>query len=83
LRPARRRSGLLAGQQAEDVGDQGGVGGALPGMALKQTRRGIQQEQEQRAVGFGQIERALQGTPGGSRVAERVLGDRLQQKSVR
>lgn len=59
------------------------MGGALPGLALEQARRGIEQEQEQRAVGFGEVEGALQGTPGGSRVAERVLGDRVQKKSVR
>jgi hypothetical protein len=48
------------------------VGGALPGMVLEQTRRGIQQEQEQRAVGFGEVEGALKETPSGSRLAECV-----------
>ena len=58
------------------------MGGAVPGMALEQARRGLEQEQQERAVGLGQIERALQGALGGARVAERVPGDRLQQESL-
>ena len=44
---------LAPGEQAEDVADQGGVRGALPGVALKEIRGGAQQENCQRAVGFG------------------------------
>ena len=54
----------------------------LPGLALQQARRRVQQEPKQCAVGFGQVERALQGAPGGGRVAERVAGDRLQQERL-
>ena len=39
LRHAGRRSEGLSGQQAEDLGDHGAVGGALPGMALEQIGR--------------------------------------------
>jgi hypothetical protein len=42
----------------------------------------VQQEYQQRAIGLGEIERALQGEPGGGRVAERVPGDRLQQEGL-
>jgi len=76
-RPGGRRRGPVPGQQAEDLGDQGGVRGALAGAALEQVRRGIQQEPQQRTIGFGQVERALDGAGGGGRVAERVPGDRL------
>ncbi len=72
----------LAGQQAEDVGDQGGVGGALPGMTLEQAWGGVQQERRHRAIGFGQVQSALQGVPSGGRAAERAAGDRLQQASL-
>ena len=56
--------------------------GALPGVALVQTRRGMHQEPHERPVGFGQIERALKGAAGRGLVAERVPGDRLQQESL-
>ena len=56
--------------------------GALPGVALEQPRRRVQQEREDRAVGLGEIEGALQGAPGGGLVAERVAGDRLQQEGL-
>jgi hypothetical protein len=52
--------------------------GALPGVALEQARRGVQQERQEGTVRFGQIERALEGPPGGGRIAECVPGDRLQ-----
>jgi hypothetical protein len=42
----------------------------------------VQQEHGQHAVGFGQVERPLQGPVGGGRVAERVPGDRLQQEGL-
>ena len=81
-RPGGRRRGPVPGQQVQDLGDQGGVRGALPGLALEQVRCRVQQEPQQRAVGLGQIQRALQGAPGGGRVAERVPGDRLQQERL-
>jgi hypothetical protein len=80
-RPGGRR-GLVAGQQVADLRQQGGVRGALPGVPLEQVRRGVQQEPQQRPVGFGEIERALEGVSGGGPVAERVPGDRLQQESL-
>ena len=58
------------------------MGGAVPGLALQQARYRVQQEPQQRTVGFGQVQRALQGPPGGARVAERVPGDRLQQERL-
>ena len=54
----------------------------MPGVALQQARHRVQQEPQQRAVWFGQVERALQGPAGGARVAERVPGDRLQQERL-
>jgi hypothetical protein len=82
LRVGGRWGGPVSREQAEDVGDQGGVRGALPGLALEQARRRVQQEHDQDAVGSGHVERALQGAPGGGRVAERVAGDRLQQEGL-
>jgi hypothetical protein len=38
------RRGRPSRQEAEDLGDQGGVRGAVPGVLLEQTRRGVQQE---------------------------------------
>jgi len=60
---AGRRRGPVPGEQALDLGDQGGVDRAVPGVALEQARRGVQQENCQRAVGFGEVERAFQGAP--------------------
>jgi len=37
---AGRRRGPVPGEQALDLGDQGGVGRAVPGAALEQARRG-------------------------------------------
>ena len=79
LRCGGRRRRRPSGQQAADLGDQGGVRGAVPGLALEQRRAGVQQERQERAVGLGEIERALQGAVGGAGVAERVPGDRRQQ----
>jgi hypothetical protein len=62
-----------------DLGDQGGMGGAVLGVAVEQARRGMQQERQQQAVGFGQVQRAFQSAVGGAGVAERIPGDRLQQ----
>ena len=80
--PAGGGAGLFPASRSRISGDQGGVRGALPGVALEQARRGVQQEPQQRAVGFGQVQRALKGAPGGGRVAERVPGDRLQQEGL-
>jgi hypothetical protein len=44
-------------------------------------RRGIDQERDEQVVGLGGIQRAPEGAPGGGLVAERVAGDRLQQRS--
>jgi len=38
---AGRRRGPVPGAQALDLDDQGGVGGAVPGVALEQARRGL------------------------------------------
>ena len=54
--------------------------GAVPGVALKQARRGLEQEEQLHALGLSQIERALQGALGGGWLAERAPGDRLQQE---
>jgi hypothetical protein len=56
------------------------AGDTLPGVPLEQARRGVQQERQQRAVGFGPVEGALQGAADGGRVVEYVPGDRLQQE---
>ena len=41
---AGRRREPVPGEQVLDLGDQGRVGGAVPGVALEQTRRWVQQE---------------------------------------
>jgi hypothetical protein len=76
VRPLRARPG----EQAQDAGDLDGVRGALPGVALEQLRRRVDEERQEHAVELGEIEGALEGAPGGGRVAERVAGDRLQQE---
>ncbi len=76
-RPRRARPG----EPAQDAGAQGGVRGALPGMALKQSRRRVDEGGEEHAVGLGEIQGPLDGALGGSGVAEQVAGDRLQQES--
>jgi hypothetical protein len=48
----------------------------VPGMALQQPRRGVQQERQEHAVGLGQIERPFQRALGGGMIAERVPGNR-------
>jgi hypothetical protein len=58
------------------------VCGPEPTVAFEQFRRAIDQEREQQAFRLGQIEGALEGTPGGARVAERVAGDRVEQESL-
>jgi hypothetical protein len=58
------------------------VSGAVPGVALEQSRRGVQEEREEHGVGLGDIERALEGAAGGGRVAEGVACDGLQQLSL-
>jgi hypothetical protein len=42
LRPGGWRR-PVSGQQIEDLGDQGGMRGTLPGPALEQVRRRLQQ----------------------------------------
>jgi hypothetical protein len=42
----------------------------------------VKDEGEDCAAGLGEIERVLEGAPGGGRVAERVARDRLQQESL-
>ena len=72
----------MSSEEVEDLGDQGGVRGALPGLALEQARRGVQQEPQERAIGFGQVQRPLHGAPGGGRVAQCVPGDQLARLSA-
>ncbi len=58
------------------------MGAALPGLAFKQAGHGMQQEPHECAVGFGQAERALESTSGGTGVAKRFAGERLQQEGL-
>ncbi len=51
-------------------------------MALQQAGRGSNEKREQQAFWLGQIESALEGTPGGARVGERVARDRVEQESL-
>jgi LuxR family transcriptional regulator, maltose regulon positive regulatory protein len=56
--PRRRRQialrrGTVAGERAENLGDQGDVGGAAPGLAFQQARHGMQQERQQPAARLG------------------------------
>jgi hypothetical protein len=66
--------------QGQDLGDEGGVRGAAPGMALKQFRRRMEEEGHEQAVGLGEIQSPLKSTPGGGRIAEQAPRDRLQQE---
>jgi hypothetical protein len=52
------------------------------GVALDQSRCGMQQERQEHSVGFGLVQRAFQGTPGRGRVTEHVPGYRLQQERL-
>jgi hypothetical protein len=54
----------------------------MPGMALQQTRRGVQQERQERTVGLGHVQRAFHSTADGALVAEGIPGDRFQQDSL-
>jgi hypothetical protein len=53
--------------------------GAVPGVVLKQPWRRVDEEREERAIGFGDVESALERAPRGARVTERVVRDRLEQ----
>jgi hypothetical protein len=67
LAAGRRGSGLW--EQVQDLGDQGGVSGAVPAMPLEQRRGGIQEERQEYAGGLGDIQRPLQDASGGALVA--------------
>ena len=55
----------------------------MPGMALKQFRRTVEQERHQDTAAFGEAERMLEGgLLGGGGVAERVVGGRFQQPGM-
>ncbi len=56
--------------------------GALAGLALEQAWRRVEKEEPDRAAGLGQVQCVFHGQVGGSRVAERVPGDRLEGESV-
>jgi hypothetical protein len=58
------------------------VRGAGPAVALEQPRRGVKQERETQLFWLGEMEGALQGAPGGTRVAECVAGDLLDQERL-
>jgi hypothetical protein len=67
-------------EQAQDVGDEGAVRGAVPGLALEQLRRRMEEERHEQAVGLGEIQSQLKIALGGGRVAEHAPRDRLQQE---
>ena len=71
-------TGAYGGAQRYEIS----VRGALPGLPRQQARRRMQQEPRERAVGFGQVQRALHRPRGGARVAECVPSDRLQQERL-
>jgi hypothetical protein len=73
---------LSPGQQVQDRGDQGGMRGPGPALALEQLRRRVDQKREDQPFRAGEIEGALKRAAGGPRVAERVPGDRLEQAGV-
>jgi hypothetical protein len=77
-----RRRGPFPGQQVEDLGQQRGVRGALPGVALEHARCRVQQEPQERAVGFGQIQRSLHSPVGRGLVTERIPSNGLQQEGL-
>ncbi|MDT7704907.1 MAG: hypothetical protein QOG20_514 [Pseudonocardiales bacterium] len=59
----------MAGEQIDDVVDQRRVRAALPA-ALEQGLRGDEQERREDVVGFGEIQRAVEGLLGGAGIAE-------------
>jgi hypothetical protein len=67
-------------EQAQDVGDEGAVRGAVTGMALEQIRRRMEEERHEQAVGLSEIQSPLKSALGGGRVAEHAPRDRLQQE---
>src|SRR5690242_6865601 len=75
--------GWSCGELATDLGRQGGLVTLIRGIAIEQLPGGgMEQEDHQRTIGRGYLERAPQGVPGG-RVTECVPGDRLQQPGER
>jgi hypothetical protein len=75
-----RRRWRPAAQGVDDLPDQRGVRGALPGMAFQQLGRRVQQEREEQPVGLGEVERSLEGASGRLSLTARVLSARLQQE---
>jgi hypothetical protein len=74
----------FCGEQATDLGHQGGLFSAIRGIAIEQVPGGgMDKEGRENPIGLGCIERAPHGVPGGGRVTECVPGDRLQQAGVR
>ena len=54
------------------------MSGAPAPVALEQAGRGVDQEREQQAFGFGEIQGALQGAPGGAGGTGLGAGDRFE-----
>jgi len=67
-------------EQAQDICDEGAVGGAVPGVALEQIRLRVEEERHDQAVGLSEIQSPLKRMLGGDRVAEHAPCDRLQQE---
>jgi len=71
-----------SGQQVEDLRDQRRVRGATPPVPLQQPGGWVEEERDEQALGLGEIERALQRGLGLIGVAERIAGDRFQEKGL-
>jgi len=63
IRFGARRAGLVSGEQAEDLLDQGGIRRAMPSVAPEQLGGGIEHERENRAVRLSNSQGMLQGKP--------------------
>ena len=81
--PCPRLCPRRSASRLEDLGDHGGVRGALPGVALEQTRRrGAAGTEDARRRARRDRARARRARAGAGRVAQRVPGDRLQQEGL-
>src|SRR6266851_5179845 len=73
---------LLAREYAQDLRDQGGMGGPATEVTLQELRRRVEQKRDDRAVRFDEIEYPLEGSVGAARVTGCIPRDRLQHQGV-
>ncbi len=82
VRFAKRERRRASGDQVQDLGDQGAVGGAAPAVALEELGRRVHQELQAEASGFGQVERAFECALRRAVIPERMTGDGLDEERL-